>query len=232
MAVSVGTAYQAEGANVTLITAASVVLAANDVADVTVALRNGDDETVTSVPFNGSATGVTNITTSSGAGERVLLAKYRIVGVTGTADVVANFNESVTAALIFVQVLQGVDNATPVGTTDTDTDLGTESGTLTSTVTLSSGDLSITAIVTGVAFAAATMSISGGQTQIFAPNDFGVADATAAVSYETGTGAVAGGYTWNGTLAGWARQIAVPYLAAAGGAATIARRLLTLGVGN
>lgn len=221
MAVTIGTAYQAENANEAAVTVASVVLAANDVADVTVAWRAGDDETISSLTFNGTTTGITQTAISQGAGERIRIAKYRIVGRTGTADVVATLNELASALWCGVQVLGGVDNTTPVGTTDTDVDLGAETGTLTSSVTLTSGDLAVFAIIVGVA--PATLTEGGGQTAIFASNAIGAGagDGSVAASYKTGSGSVSGGYTWDGGTAGWGRQIAVPYLQGAA-AVTIA----------
>lgn len=221
MAVAFGAAYSGEDGNATFAEAAAVVLAANDVADVTVTWRESAGQAITSVTFNGSATGCTQILAASGNGERIGIAKYRIVGVTGTAAVRGTISASAPAIAVDVLVLSGVDNASPVGTADTDFDAGGESGALSGTVTLSAGDLAVCAIVTGPEDSSASLTHNLGQDPRVAANSVAAPNITRAVSTEGGSGSVTSGYTWTGGDGGWARNVVVPYRASAGGGETI-----------
>lgn len=224
--VTVGTTYSGTTTNTISVTAATVTIAASEVVDVCVAWRAGDDETISSITFNGSATGISNNYNSVGASQRVGLASYRIVGVTGTGDVVVTFNDSVAGARVMVSRLTNVDNGTPAGTSSVVTDLGGETGTLSTSRTLASGDLALTCVVTNQN-TQATLAANSGQADIFTALHTG--DQTDALSSEGGTGSVTSGYTWNGTVGTWARLGMVPYLVAS--AATPVCKGALLGVG-
>lgn len=210
------------------VTASGVALSSGYVADVTIAWRDNAGQTLSSVTFNGSATGVTENIASYSGGDRVQLVSYRVVGQTGTADVVATFSAAPSSGCaIRVSWLSGVDNTTPIGTPAAATALGTSATALSTSVTLASGDLTMVAVA--LYSNATSLAQDSGQTQIYPSVDSG--EITTATSSETGSGSIASGYTW-ATGGDWARLTLVPYKASAGGGGGTPSRLLLLGVGD
>jgi hypothetical protein len=207
------------------VTVASVVIASNEVAIVSSSWRLSAGQTITSVTFNSSTTGVSQITgtlldTDDGEGRQ---ESYIINGVTGTADVVVTLSAGTATLATQVRVFSGVDTGGPTGTIATATGGGV-------TVTVDASSAAGNLVMDNVVYrAGAALTIGASQT-----NEIEITGGSVSLhgSIETGAGTVTMSWTDADGSSEWA-IVAIPLVAGGGGGGgTGHTRLPLLGVGN
>jgi hypothetical protein len=213
MAVAYVSDVEGEITSATTLTLASVVGSGGDMLFIAVNWVGTSSQTISSVTYNGSSTGITQIGTPIDPGTGRALARYRLLAPSGTADVVITFSASVPNAQGTAMVLSGVNQSSPIGTSQTASAVG-GSPTTTAAATSAVGDLCVDCLmVQGNATSVAT--VNGDQTQRSALD--GGSILIHRTSTEAGAASVTMGWTWTGAAA-WAHAVTPVQAAAAGGA--------------
>ncbi len=207
----VGTAVGTEVVGGTSLTL-TVDSAGADCLHTMVGWRNNADQALSSVTWNGSASGVELRGASGASGQRVNIEEYSIVGLDGAShDVVWSFSASADIRGE-AQPLSGVSS---FGTTGIGTTLGTSDGAVSANAGSATiaDDLVMCSFVFGITDITGSLTPNGGQTQTAAPNLVS-AECVTAASSEPGGGTVNCGYTWTTSTNDWGRVLVTPYQAA------------------
>jgi hypothetical protein len=223
MAVAYVSDVEGEITSATTLTLASVVGSGGDMLFIAVTWVGNSSQTISSVTYNGSSTGITQIGTPIDPGTGRLLARYYLLAPSGTADVVVTFSASVPNGQATAMVLSGVNQSSPIGTSQTASAIA-GSPTTTAAASSATGDLCVDCLmIQGNATSVAV--VNGDQTPHSAQDGSGLFFHR--TSSEAGAASVTMGWTWTGAAA-WAHAVTPIQAAAAGGARS---RQILLGVG-
>lgn len=217
-----GTNFSGAG---TTVSCASVSVSTGDVVFVLFGWRRNAAQSLSSVTFNGSSTGLTAVTGASGQtadGGSGEIGAYVGVGLSGTADVVVTLSANSPVMMVRCVVLSGVNTSTPYGTVvqstgnddPSDTATGTTDGLGLDALILRNDD---------------TLTAGAGQSNT---STLGIGNGTQLDS-STKAGAVSLSMTWTGNVNGDAYVYdVIPVIAAAAGGSTCRPgSLALLGVG-
>ena len=204
-----GTNFSGSGVTVT---AANVVVSAGDIIVVEFGWRRNAAQTLSSVTFNASATGLSAITGASVQNPDASAEQnaYVGVGLSGTHDVVVTLSANSPVMMVIVRVLSGADTGSPYGTVVNSNGNDNPSDTVSSAV----GGLCLDAFILRNDD---TMTADSGQTNT---SSLGVGQGTQmGFSVESGAASVSMGWTGNVGGDGYAYYV-IPITALAGGGGT------------